>query len=179
MESFEKNGRMYCVTDDRSDSYNPLRLKIQGGEKTIAFHIRIGCELIAGFRQFPCVQLTGRGYYCAKGEFHGNFYCFTYSRNIIMYVDSNSELNLCFRLINGSFIWYASYTHRVSTSYLHKAVFTGSGIGQKRETKNFWKDCIIYVIHTEPSPNTDGEIEGDFPSKWKSCIPMIYLGNFC
>ena len=99
----KKNGTvMYRVTEDHSDSYNPLELKVQGGGKTIAFHIQIGRELIAGFRQYPCVQRTGRGYYCAKGEFHANFYCFTC--NIRMYFNCNNELNLCFRLINGSFI---------------------------------------------------------------------------
>ena len=26
--------------------------------------------------QFPCVKPTGRSYYCAKEEFHANFYSF-------------------------------------------------------------------------------------------------------
>ena len=42
---------------------------------------------------------------------------------------------------------------RVSTNYLHMAVLIGGGgeFDERRETKNFSKDCIIYTINT-PSP---------------------------
>ena len=39
--------------------------------------------LIPAIRQFPCVRPTGRGYYCAKEEFHANFYNFTHPRGAI------------------------------------------------------------------------------------------------
>ena len=42
------------------------------------------CKIIAGIRQFPWVQPTGRGYYCAKEEFHANFYSFINFRMIRM-----------------------------------------------------------------------------------------------
>ena len=63
--------------------------RIQGDKKTDAFHIQIGGELIAGIKQFPCVQPTGRGYSCT----------------ITMHYNSHtSEVNLCFRIIHSSLI---------------------------------------------------------------------------
>ena len=47
---------------------------VKESKKTDAFHIQIGHKLIARIRQFRCVQPTGRGYCCAKEEFHSNFY---------------------------------------------------------------------------------------------------------
>ena len=41
------------------------------------------------------LHLTGHGYYCAKEEFHANFYSFINFRTIRMYFNSRSELNLC------------------------------------------------------------------------------------
>ena len=37
---------------------------------------------------------------------------------------------------------------RASTSNLHSPAFIGGGIKQKRETINFWKDCIMYATGT-------------------------------
>ena len=64
-----------------------------------AFHFQISCQLIAGIRQFLCVQPAGCGYYCAKGEFYANFYSFINSHTIRMHFNSQSKLNLCFRLM--------------------------------------------------------------------------------
>ena len=38
-----------------------------GVKKTDPFHIQVGRDTFCGgIRQFPCEQLTGRGYYCAS-----------------------------------------------------------------------------------------------------------------
>ena len=45
---------------------------------------------------------------------------------------------------------------------------------EKRETKKFWKDCIIYAIHSDPSPHSDGQIKEIFFSKWKSWFTWLH-----
>ena len=48
-------------------------------------HIQIGRERIAGIKQFPPDG------YCAKEEFHANFYSFINSCTIRMHFNSQSE----------------------------------------------------------------------------------------
>ena len=65
-----------------------LNVLYRVSKKTNAFHI------FAGIRQFPCVQPTGRGYYCAKEEFHVDLICtvsLTFARLECILTDSYSN----------------------------------------------------------------------------------------
>ena len=60
-----------------------------------------------------------------------------------------------------------SILHRVSTMYLHMAGMIGGGNLTKAETKTCWKDWIKYTVNTDPSPESDSHLEGNFLPLWK------------
>ena len=54
--------------------------------------------------QFPCVKPTGRSYYCAKEEFHANFYSFI---NSLIRAETKA-------LIGGCIFIYSRSARRIS-----------------------------------------------------------------
>ena len=67
---------------------------IQVWKRTYAFYIQIIRELIAGIS----------GCICERRAYYANFYSFIHYRQIRIHFNSHSELDLRFRLIDGSCI---------------------------------------------------------------------------
>ena len=96
---------LLCLLDGTNYIHNTINPDIHGlhtrrVKKTDSFHIHIPIEFIAGIRQSPSVQRTGRGYYLlCESRVTFKVYSFIYLSH---FINSNSELNLCFRIISGS-----------------------------------------------------------------------------
>ena len=76
-------------------------------KQTDAFHIQISRKpIIAGIRLFPCEQPPWGGWWLQK-------YSSIQTSTIKMHFNSQMELHLCFKLINDSLIWYASFTNEI------------------------------------------------------------------
>ena len=81
-------------------------------KQLMPFMFKLAANLALELDNFQCIANRTWLLLCER-KVPCKFYSFINSRTISMHFNSCSDLNLCFRSINDSLIWYASYTYEI------------------------------------------------------------------